>query len=660
VARAASRCIQLGAGLLLAAAFLTVPTALAAGTQYVDCGASPSGPDGSLQHPWTTLADASVPPLTPGSQLLLKRGTFCDGTLAPTGSGSAGAPALIGAYGSGALPQIVGGGEDAVRLENTSHTVLEDLEITNPADNTDRRRGVHLLATGETVTGLTVRELQIHDVDGNLETFFGGSGGIQADASYGPGVGRFDGLSIESSTIEQVSREGIYIDGVSAGDRPLAGQPWPEASTNVRITGNRIAHLAGDGIVTLGTDGALVSNNVVSDGNLAGRPPDPPADGICNAGIWTLQANRTTIEHNEVFAMNLNGCDGTGFDIDRFQDGTVVQYNYSHDNGGGFLLLCTEDETRRAQVRFNLSVDDRFMLHSVPCASSGSYAGVRIYNNTIVAPDPGFAKLGTPSTQLYGPPSLTFFNNVVDATGTASGFECAPDCLHNLFWRVPPVGTDYVTGDPRFLDPSRRGTPDTPQGFRLLAGSPALGAGAPIPSGVRSDYFGNPIDRSAVANIGFDQGKPTPIVGSAAGAVAGAVAAAPELRDLSMHPRRFRPAGGHGASVARRRGSNLTFVLDSAATVDFTVLRITRKARRNLRRSARRKRVRRVGAFALAGQAGRNRHRFTGRIHHRPLRPGRYRLRAVAARNGLSGAQQTVGFRVSGPVSSSRSRAVPR
>ena len=640
MARAAARRLGLATCLLLVGAFGSVPAALAAGTEYVDCSEPVDG-TGTQANPWNSLSDASGVPLTPGSALLLKRGTSCAGTLAPAGSGSVGAPARIGAYGSGPLPRIVGDEADAVRLENTSHTVLEDLEITNPANNTDPRRGVHLMATDETVTGLTVRDLNVHDVDGELVKDVGGSGGVQVDtSSSGPGVGRFDGLSIESNTIAYVSRSGIFVAGASAGERPLhAGDPWPEASVGVRITGNRIAHIAGDGIVTKGTDGALVSGNVVGDGNQAGDLSASPA--ICNAGIWAYSANRTLIQRNEVFAMKLNSCDGTGFDIDRHQDGTVVQYNYSHNNGGGFLLLCTEDEPRTAKVRFNLSVDDRFMLHSVPCASSsGSYAGVSIFNNTIVAPDPGFAKLGTPSTQLYGPASLTFFNNVVDATGTASAFKCAPACRHNLFWRVPPVGTDNVTGDPRFLDPSRRGTPDTPQGFQLLAGSPALGAGAAIPAGIAADYFGNPIDHSLAANIGFDQAKP---IGPQ---VAGAVAAAPGLRDLSLHPRRFRPAGGHGASVARHRGAKLSFVLDSAATVDFQVLRIARKGRRNLRKRPRKKGVRLVGAFALVGQAGPNRRRFTGRLHHRPLPPGRYRLRAIATSEGLSSAELVVGFRV--------------
>src|SRR5690606_17576091 len=108
-----------------------------------------------------------------------------------------------------------------------------------------------------------------------------------------------------------------------------------EASTGVRIRRNRIHRPAGDGIVTLGTDGARVRRNVVTEGNLAGRGLTDPQGMICNAGIWAFHANNTRIEHNLVSGMKFNGCDGSGYDIDYDQDGTVVQYNRSHDNEGG-------------------------------------------------------------------------------------------------------------------------------------------------------------------------------------------------------------------------------------------------------------------------------------------------------------------------------------
>jgi hypothetical protein len=80
--------------------------------------------------------------------------------------------------------------------------------------------------------------------------------------------------------------------------------------------------------------------------------------------------------------MRFNGCDGSGFDVDYDQDGTIVQFNYSHDNEGGFILLCTDAEPRRASVRFNLSVDDELVANQSPCSlqPGATFSGLRFHN----------------------------------------------------------------------------------------------------------------------------------------------------------------------------------------------------------------------------------------------------------------------------------------
>ena len=79
--------------------------AAAGATRYVDCSAHRAG-DGTLKRPFNTLARASAAALRPGQRLLLRRGTTCTGTLAPSGSGTAQRPVVIGAYGRGARPHV--------------------------------------------------------------------------------------------------------------------------------------------------------------------------------------------------------------------------------------------------------------------------------------------------------------------------------------------------------------------------------------------------------------------------------------------------------------------------------------------------------------------------------------------------------------------------
>lgn len=499
------RAALVAAGLVAALAALAHAAVAPAATTYVNCEAPAAGADGSRRHPLTTLGEASAEPLGPGARLLLRRDSACSGTLALTGSGSKERPALVGAYGRGGAPLIGASGDDGVRLENVSHATVAGLEVVNPGDGTGKKRGVHLIAAGATVRGLTVRNLHVHDVGGNLDKDTGGSGGIQVD-STGPGAGRFRGLVIEDNRIEDVSRSGIFVVGVAGGDRPRASEPWPEASRGVRIRRNEIRRVAGDGIVALGTDGARVSRNLVRRGNRAGRGLADPQGMICNAGIWAFHANSTVIEHNVVAGMKFNGCDGSGYDIDYDQDGTIVQFNESRGNEGGFMLLCTDTEPRTATVRFNLSVDDGFSFNSSPCSRpTGSYEGIAIHNNTIVGPDPGFGTLGNPTAALFGPASLDFFNNVLVATAAGRQVVCEPDCRRNLFFGMPPAGSEPITAAPRFRG-HRPYVADSPAtAFELRPGSPAIGAGARIPAGAAADFFGNRLDRAGRPDVGFFQ-----------------------------------------------------------------------------------------------------------------------------------------------------------
>jgi Right handed beta helix region len=479
--------------LLLALLVFAAPAEARGTTRYVDCSATKAG-HGTLRHPFNTLAEASAVTLRPGSRLLLRRGTSCTGLLAPKGSGSAARRALIGAYGRGAAPHVEGAGEDAVLLQDVSHVTLRSLELTNRGAGEARRRGVHVVATSGVVRGVTVRGLRIHDVQGDLAKDARGSGGIQVDV-LGPEPTRFDDLLIERNRIADVTRSGIFIVGTADGDRPRAGRPWPAASTRVRVRANRLTRLGGDGIVPLGTDGAVVEHNVVSAGNLRGRGLADPLGMICNAGIWAFHANGTVIQRNEVFGMRFNGCDGSGFDVDYDQDGTVVQYNLSHDNEGGFILLCTDAQPRTAQVRFNLSVDDRMVANQSPCSlqPGSTFEGIRLVNNTFVAPGMSWGALGNLTPNLIDG-ALEVRNNIFYATEPQAGtLGCNARCSHNLF------------SDPLFTDPGRRGRGRlyVGRGFRLRPGSPARGAGTPVAGLAARDYFGRPVPRTP--SIGFSQ-----------------------------------------------------------------------------------------------------------------------------------------------------------
>jgi hypothetical protein len=267
----------------------------------------------------------------------------------------------------------------------------------------------------------------------------------------------------------------------------------------------------------------------VTDGNLAGYDY-LSSESNCSAGIWTWDSDNTVIQYNEVTDMvygpstnpsSLNGCDGEGYDADSNQDGTIIQYNYSYDNAGGFILLCTDSAPHRVVVRYNLSVDDNASVNYAPCAgiispSTNNLSGDEMYNNTIVAPAPRVTlelseSIASLLTSLFG--SFEFQNNIVVATATSTPphfFYCGSNCSHNLFSGLPTpsTATNSLTSNPDFLVPTaQNGLPPSPLAFSLRFGSPAISAGLAQPAGfpppTDRDYFGLPVGNPP--SIGFSQ-----------------------------------------------------------------------------------------------------------------------------------------------------------
>jgi len=137
--------------------------------------------------------------------------------------------------------------------------------------------------------------------------------------------------------------------------------------------------------------------------------------------------------------------------------------------------------------------------------------------------------------------------------------------------------------------------------------------------------------------------------------------AALSLGPIEIKPRRLKPILGSGPSIVSKgkRGAIVSFTDSAAATTTFTVLKPTPgyrsgghcEAHRPAKASKHVKRCTRwvsVGSFSHDDIAGTNRFRFSGRIGHHPLKPGRYRLQAIARLSGASSEQRTASFVVAG------------
>ncbi|HEV7459709.1 MAG TPA: Calx-beta domain-containing protein [Solirubrobacteraceae bacterium] len=130
----------------------------------------------------------------------------------------------------------------------------------------------------------------------------------------------------------------------------------------------------------------------------------------------------------------------------------------------------------------------------------------------------------------------------------------------------------------------------------------------------------------------------------------------PRLSSFRVSPSVFRAAGRGGSVAARPIGTTVRFRLSRAAPVVFHVQRaqLGRRVgracvaprRSNRRRPACVRYVTLRGSFTVAGRAGANVFRFTGRLRNRKLAPARYRLVAEAGTAGLRSPARAVRFRI--------------
>ncbi|MFE7619502.1 right-handed parallel beta-helix repeat-containing protein [Streptomyces sp. NPDC057496] len=527
-------------GVLLAALVLPLP-AVAAGpaqaapvphrdravgtTYYVDAASGNDDASGRNEAAaWKSLARASQLTLGPGDRLLFRAGQRWEGRLDVRGAGAVGNPAFVGSYGSGAKPLIEGGGttDVAVRLDNVHDLTLDGLEVTNWSDSTTPRSGVNLFAKDAgKLSNITLRNLNIHDVDGPGGSTVS-SAGLLISIRGNRTPTYFDNLVVEKNEVSKIRSYGIINwstwsrrNGMTSLYPVETGIPDSEVvtwtpSTSVRIRDNYVHDVTAGGITPMHTRGAVVEGNRVHRAatgrlNLKGG----------NVGIWWQGNDDLLVQRNEVSGSGFNGpgTDGHGFDADADNNRSVVQYNYSHDNDGGFFITVSFKgaPTKDTVVRYNLSKDDGYEVFSLSTETSGT----SIYNNTVYASGrvvtvhPPYTGAGDyplgKIVHIYNNASGIDIRNNVFYNRTTAGYDTANNTVYdsNLYWGtdapVAPSGDiNAIKADPKLVSV---GT--DPAGYMLRADSPARGRGAAVAQGLE-DYFGNPVPGTA-PDRGFHQ-----------------------------------------------------------------------------------------------------------------------------------------------------------
>ncbi|MEK0317301.1 CBM96 family carbohydrate-binding protein [Cohnella sp. 56] len=512
------------------AAVSPVGTASAAGTTYyVDASGGSDGNSGqSSSAAWQTLAKVNATTFAPGDKILFKSGSSWTGQLWPKGSGASGNPIVIDRYGTGAKPAINGGGSSftqtvsgatttynsgTVFLKNQEYWEINNLDVSNDenlaTDNnssTALRAGVFFAidanASDRVYNHIYIRGVDVHDVDGYNNPSAKANGGIigMIVGTYNKTTAtsaHFNDIRIENNTVRKVDRSGIRLtdhslylsDDSFSTTSVLKYGNW---DTNVYVGNNTLSEIGGDGIVVRCTDAGIVERNTLTSFGTH------VTSAI--AGIWATVSQNNIFQYNEVYGGPASNQDGMAYDLDLYLKNTTFQYNYSHDNPQGFLLLMGNNEGD--VVRYNISQNDGIFLKWV---SSKEKTPAYLYNN-IYYYDGAKAKM-TADDAFPAGAGLKLYNNVFynkSSTPTNWGtvnWADAATFSNNVFYEAggthpasEPADSAKVTANPGFANAGSGGIGlGTLTGYQLSAGSPLINHGLAVSGNGGQDFWGNPL-----------------------------------------------------------------------------------------------------------------------------------------------------------------------
>ncbi len=439
--------------------------------------------------PWQSLGKVNAYTFQPGDQVLFKAGGSWTGELWPKGSGASGSPILLGSYGTGSRPLIDAqgvSGSAAIKLYNQEYWTIQGFEVTNWAATYDYRYGIWVSADDGLVKhGIHILDNKVRDI--YASPVRSGSPGFYEVAGIRIGIaepGRADDVLIQGNTLTNIVAEGIVFWGE---DVIGGGMNWDNLSTRVVVRGNVVSYTAADGILILGTDNELVEYNRVEYVGSLGVPGGEGVGTQYVAGMWPTRHRDGLWQFNEVHHTKTWSGDGQGFDNDVYLQGTTVfQYNYSHDNEGGFILDCCWPDGGRTLARYNISINETV---------GNSDRGNAVFHNNVFY-NPG-GRLTFRNTN-----GNMFYNNVFWCVGM--DYFNGQNLSHNVYYggtQAPANDANALIANPRFVNPNATGALD---GFKLQTNSPCMVAGMLIGGNGGRDYWGTLVSATDPPNRGAD------------------------------------------------------------------------------------------------------------------------------------------------------------
>jgi hypothetical protein len=374
---------------------------------FINCSTAQTG-DGSIEHPWNSLAAAQAHPFSAGDHIAIARGTVCNGSFAPQGSGSEAEPIRLTAYGEGQRPRIVGGTSDrqVLLLFNQQYWQIDSLDLSGAS-----KYGIFITGDKGTLHHVYLKNLYVHDVRGG--ELKNKDNGLVVVGASGRDM-HFEDVLVDGVNAAHTNQwAGILIGGGDFGmDMPL--------NKHVTVRNSSVQDVYGDGIVLFRDSDGLIENSTAWE---TGMQPTQTT-GTPNA-IWTWTCTDCTVRDNEAFLTDSPGVDGGAYDIDWNNTRNVVERNYAHDTQGYCIAVFAAGYvTSESIIRDNLCVDNALSprlaalqgavyLHTW---NDGIVRGLRIERNSIQWNPPVATAAAIVDDAGTGGTSIAFTENRITST----------------------------------------------------------------------------------------------------------------------------------------------------------------------------------------------------------------------------------------------------
>lgn len=402
--------------------------------------------------------------LNAGDKILLKSGDTFTGTFRPTDSGVEGYPITISSYGEGARPvwnvgeafkipaMMSANATDrnvmvsaCIYLYNVEYWEVSNLELVDPSYDANffAVNSLTTYASGIRVVNENMGDLHhfyfdnlsVHGFRGPGTNLGKTSGGIQFntfvnvdDASVNVPSALVD-MRVTNCEIYETGRSGINFLNPWALRRGTDDK-WSAVNYGTRTYyPHRDFYLANTTFYDIDGDALIVDNvsNAIVEKNLCYRAAVHLGSMGAAVGFFNWNSDDTIFQFNEVYDTGLNATqnngsytlpgDAQGIEVDALNDRTWVQYNYVHDNLGGFMMWCNVSSNAYcgfdAIVRYNISESDYNKNHGIfrPC---GYEYGSQTYNNVFYLDDNSVQSDGTIRVFMdtYSAGKMKIYNNI--------------------------------------------------------------------------------------------------------------------------------------------------------------------------------------------------------------------------------------------------------